>query len=262
MNKKNIILISCLIVIIFILFNKLYEKINTVKYYIYDTKIKGPTILMLGATHGNEPSGYYALNELKNELDNNIKVIKRGKLIIIPAVNYYALKLRIRYLPLFGDLNRKYPHNLNDNKKSDSNIINQIIKFSKEADFILDFHEGWGYNRIDKKSMGSTITPTDTARSHELAKIMLDNVNKDITDMNKKFIILANPEIIKNKDNLNYDYSKSIDIKGSLRYYQKILNKDYILIETTGQLNIQPINLRLNQNRIFINKTLEYYQLI
>ena len=218
---------------------------------------------MLGGTHGNEPSGYHALIKFKNQLDKDINMIKRGKIIIIPAVNYYALKLGIRYLPLFGDINRKYPQNIHNIKKSDSNIINKIIKLSNEADFILDFHEGWGYNRLHKKSMGSTITPTDTDKSHELAKIMLDSVNKTIEHPDKKFIILADPEIIKNKLNYsNYDYSKSIDIKGSLRYYQKILNKDYILIETTGQYNIQPLNLRIEQCDIFIQKTLEYYQLI
>ncbi len=264
MNKNNSILIICIIILIIILLcNNLYYLLNNIKYYIYDTKIDGPTILMLAGTHGNEPAGYHSLNKLKDELDNKIKIIKRGKLIIIPAVNYYALKLGIRYIPIFGDINRKYPKNINDNKKSDSNIINQIVKLTNDADFVLDFHEGWGYNRLNKKSMGSTITPTNTDRSHELSKIMLDNVNKNITDPNKKFIILADPEIIKNKLNYsNYDYSKSIDIKGSLRYYQKLLNKDYILIETTGQHNIQSLNLRMEQNNIFIDKTLEYYQLL
>jgi hypothetical protein len=92
---------------------------------------------------------------------------------------------------------------------------------------------------------------------------MLDSVNKTIENSEKKFIILADSEIIKNKLNYsNYDYSKSIDIKGSLRYYQKISNKDYILIETTGQNNVQSLNLRMDQSRIFIDKTLEYYQLL
>lgn len=266
MNKE---LIICIFIIIFLLIsNKIYFLLNDVKYDIYDTKIEGPIILMLGGTHGNEPAGYHALTKFKNELDKNINIIKRGKVIIVPAVNYYALKLGIRYIPLFGDMNRKYPQNLNNNK-SDSNIINEIIKLSEKADFILDFHEGWGYNRLNKKSMGTTITPTNTDTSHELAKFMLDSVNKTIENPDKKFIILADSEIIKNKINntnntnyLDYDYSKSIDIKGSLRYYQKLLNKDYILIETTGQYNIQPLNLRIEQCNIFIQKTLEYYELI
>ena len=263
MNKNLIILIICTIIVILILLcNNIYSSLNNVNYYIYDTKIDGPKILMLGGTHGNEPAGYHALNKLKDDLDKEIIKIKKGKLIIIPAVNYYALKLGIRFLPILGDLNRKYPHDLNNNI-SDSNIINQIIKLTQEVDFILDFHEGWGYNRLNKKSMGSTITPTHTDKSHELSKIMLDNVNKTIENPDKKFIILADQEIIKNKLNYsNYDYSNSIDIKGSLRYYQKISNKDYILIETTGQHNVQLLNIRMEQSRIFIDKTLEYYQLL
>ena len=76
MNTKKIILLSCLFIIIYILFNYLYQQINIVKYYVYDTKIDGPTILMLGGTHGNEPAGYHALTKFKNELDNKPTILK------------------------------------------------------------------------------------------------------------------------------------------------------------------------------------------
>ena len=37
------------------------------------------------------------------------------------------------------------------------------------------------------------------------------------------------------------------EIKGSLHYYANINDKNYILIETTGQNDIQPMNIRVQQ---------------
>jgi hypothetical protein len=89
---------------------------------------------------------------------------------------------------------------------------------------------------------------------------MLDNINKTIVEQNKKFVVLINPKYI--TDNKNYDYSKSIDIKGTLRYFQNINKKNYVLIETSGQDNIQSIEVRINQDQLFINTLLNYFDMI
>lgn len=268
MDKIYFIVILSVFVIFFIYkINKICNSVGSLKSYIYDTNIEGPTILIIGATHGNEPAGYFAINNLIKDLNNKQIILKNGKLILIPAVNYCALKLGIRFIPFIGDLNRKYPSDLNDNK-SCCPITQEIINLANEADFVLDFHEGWGFNRLNKKSMGSTISPTNTQKSFDISKILLNSVNTTIDDNNKKFMILANKDLIlanksdKSDKSANIDYSDSINIKGTLRYYQQILNKDYILIETTGQNNIQPLDVRIKQNNIFIYKILEFYNII
>ena len=260
MNNNKLIIIIVLIIFFIYILNNLCDSLKSLNPRIYDTKIKGPTILIIGATHGNEPAGYYAINNLINKLDDKTIILKKGKLILIPAVNYCALKLGIRFIPIIGDLNRKYPI-VADYNKSDCAITQQIINYSNESDFILDFHEGWGFNRTNKKSMGSTISPTST-KSFDIAKILLHNINLTINDNNKKFVVLADKKMLSDNKSDNFDYSENIDIKGSFRYYQQLLNKDYILIETTGQNNIQPLDIRINQNNIFIQKILEYYKMI
>ena len=266
MNNIKLIIIGILIIIFIYNINYLCDSVKLLNTRIYDTKQIGPTILILGGTHGNEPAGYYAINNLIKDLDNNKIILKKGKLILIPSVNYCALKLGIRFIPIIGDLNRKYPIVPNYNK-SDCVITQQIINYSNESDFILDLHEGWGFNRTNKKSMGSTISPTNTKISFDIAKILLNNINLTINDNNKKFVVLADKKILSDnqnniKDSNNFDYSENINIKGSLRYYQQLLNKDYILIETTGQHNIQHLDVRINQNNIFIKNILEYYKMI
>lgn len=234
---------------------------NTVlKYYIYDSKVPGNTILLIGGTHGNEPAGSVCIKEFQNELNNKNINLKTGKLILIPEVNYCALRLGIRFMPFIGDMNRKYP--CSHNEKCNNKIINEIINLSMHADFIIDFHEGWGFNRLNKKSMGSTITPTDTEKSLKISQKVLKELNKNIEDKQKKFIILTNNILSDEEEDYDYDYNESIDIEGTLRNFMNMNKKNYILVETTGQDDIQPLPIRTNQNKIIINTILKEYNII
>jgi len=248
-----------LIFVIVILYIIIIDKIcNTLlNYYVYDSKIPGNTILLISGTHGNEPAGSETIKYLQREINNKNINLKRGKLILIPEVNYCALRLGIRFMPLVGDINRKYPQS--NNEKCNNIIINNIINLALNADFVIDFHEGWGFNKINKKSMGSTITPSNTQVSLKMAQKVLKELNKNIEEKQKKFIILTN-NIPPNKE--EYDYNKSIDIKGSLRYFMNINKKNYLLVETSGQDNIQPLHVRIEQNKIIIDTILKENKLI
>ena len=260
-NYKDII--TSLIILLIILFIYTYYisyKIcnNELNYYIYDSKLPGPIIMIIGGTHGNEPAGTVAIKKLIENLNANKIKIKRGKLILVPEVNYCGLKLGIRFILGIGDLNRKYPKKIGD--KINSPINKKIIELANNSDFILDFHEGWGWHRKNKTSMGSSITPSVTNNSKQMAEIFLDTINKNIKNDNEKFVILTNDIDLLNLD--RYGHSESTEIPGSLRYYLNLINKDYILIETTGQDNIQPIEVRTKQNEIFINKLLKQNDII
>jgi hypothetical protein len=262
MNYSNnfillFIILVVLLIISYIIINKICNNHDSLDYFIYNSGNPGPTIAIVGGTHGNEPIGSIVIRELIRKLNNKKIMLKSGKLILIPDVNYCALKVGIRLIPLIGDLNRKYPKNLHEN--SSCPINNKIINLLKDTDFILDFHEGWGFHRLNKDSMGSSITPSETELSNNIAHIIYDNINKTISDKDKKFIIFVND----NRYNTNPDiYSKLNDIKGSLRYYANINKKNYILIEITGQNNIQTLDIRQNQGNIIINNVLTYFKLI
>ncbi len=256
----EIFIILFIILILHYVLNALCNTSNNLKYFVYDSKQKGPTILMVGGTHGNEPAGSYSLNILKKKLDKNIIKIKRGKLILIPSVNECGLKLNLRMIPFVWDLNRKYP----ENKIYDKEYLKQycpinakIVELTEQADFILDFHEGWGFHRENKKSIGSTISPTETNTAYDIAHILFYQLNKTIKDNNKKFTILTTK-----KYSGNAEYSDKENIIGSLSYFANSLNKSHILIETTGKDDIQPLKVRLQQNDIIINNILTYFNII
>ena len=265
MKIDNFTIFIFLVILLFyiVIVNKICNSKDSLQIYEYDTKIKGPKIVIIGGTHGNEPSGAETIKDMIRNLNNKNIKLKKGKLILIPEVNYCGLRVGIRFIPLIGDLNRKYPVKLDDNRLNNRlnnicPITQQIIDNIKDADFVLDFHEGWGFHRITKESMGSTISPTDTNESYILAKKMLNKINDTIDENNKKFNIFTDKkELLSNEY-----YSVGDDIKGSLRYYENLNKKNYILIETTGQNDIQPLNKRKTQCNIFINELLIHHDMI
>ena len=177
-----------------------------------------------------------------NDLNTKLK-LKSGKLILIPDVNYCGLKLFNRNAPTVGDINRQYLVNSDNNSISK---INQKIKsLINDADFVLDFHEAYNFNRKYQNSLGSTLLPSKTKLSMNIAKKIINDLNKTIKTDYKKFGIV--------NDN---------DIRGTLRDYCNILKKDYILVETTGKEHIQPIEIRVKQDEIIINSLLKYMNII
>lgn len=162
-------------------------------------------------------------------------------MIIIPEANKSGGHVGLRWLMhnwLFPDLNRNYT----DQGKEE--ISKKIIQYVNKSDFIVDFHEGWGFRNINKKSLGTTISYT-TENSKLLALEIIDKLNDDIKEDYKKF-------------SLNEDKDELL----TLRNYAYRHNKDYILVETTGQNNIQKIETRVNQNMTIIQNVLLNYGMI
>lgn len=226
---------------------------NNLEYFRYNTSKSGEnikTILILGGIHGNEPAGSRAIYQLMNDLNDN-KIQTKHRLILIPYVNYCALTLDTRYILGIGDLNRKFPIKIDYNANDLHPIIKKILLFVNEADIVLDFHEGWGFYKDNVGSIGSTITPSNTDNSLIYSKNLYDKVNDTINETYKKFTILVeNDNLIKTDTD---KYGKNENIKHTLRYYANLKQKDYLLIETSGQNNIQDLDVRIKQARIIID---------
>jgi len=236
---NNIILIL-LIFLIIIYYTSIINNIcyKEPEYFIYKGKEEGSTILIIGATHGNEPSGYFAIKEYMAKLNSQELFLKRGKIIFIPTVNYCGLQLNNRNHNTVGDINRLYDI-------TNKNIINKLIAgFTNNTDFIIDFHEGYDYANNSNNSLGSTITPSETILSELVSNKVVENINKDITIDYKKFKI-----------------NKEKNINGSLRDYAVKLKLNYLLVETTGQNNIQPLEIRVNQCINVMNTVINFFNL-
>lgn len=218
------------------------------EYVVIDSGIAGPTIGMVGSVHGNEPAGSYTLSRMVSR--GELKPI-RGKLIIITKANPCGLLENLRENPhSLLDINRQFDENGGNDVTSQ-----RIIDILKPCDLILDFHEGWGWhletksswNPLQQVSVGSTITPGDHEFWKELAPKIVDRINLGISDPLKKFSVI---------------WGASCKIPTSLNCYAAQNSRPYLLIETSGQNDIQPIEVREAQDRIIIQMVLEYFKII
>jgi len=218
----------------------IYYWANDITIQELDTHIPGPNVLIVGGTHGNEPAGTFAIENLNFEL-------KRGKIIMVPRANKLGLLLNTRYLPhklLNRDLNRNYPRE--EGEFPLDFISSKICNLAKKADFIIDLHEGWGYNLLTPESLGSGVYPGNTKEAIVLAHNTVDKLNESISIPYKKFVVGLN----------NHPELKS------LRNYCVLNNKNYILVETTGQNDIQPLHIRVQQHQFIIYSVLRNLKMI
>jgi len=190
------------------------------KAYIYESANAGPTVMVVGGIHGNEPAGSLAALRFL-EIP-----VRKGKMIVIPKANTLALDADIRTLPEIEDLNRAYPGKIDGTPAQ--RITYDIVALMKkyQVAMVLDLHEGYAFNAVDPKSVGETVLPGTDDVSVLLAMDAVEHINKQITEAKKKFSVLANP------------------IAGSTAHYANtVLKVPAFTVETSGD---QPLEDRVH----------------
>jgi Succinylglutamate desuccinylase / Aspartoacylase family len=198
--------------------------------------MSGPCLGIIAGVHGNEPAGSITLMKM---LKNNLLKPKRGKIIIIPRANQCGLDQNTRGHPLEKqsflnsrhDLNRQFTEHGGSTEKS-----NQIVNALGNCDLILDFHEGWGWyiqtkDKWGPTSLGSTLFGTSHPLATKVAANAVKALNEEI-DPSKKFVQLHN---------------ESCEIPSTLSCHFEKKNRAHVVIETTGQNDIQPLAVREHQ---------------
>lgn len=234
------VIITCFIIMFLKMKNECNECNNLPKIYRFHSGKQGPTIVLIGGVHGNEISGAIELTRLVDS--GFFNQIKYGSVIVIPRVNECGLKFHTRYNPYGIDYNRIY------GKNSNSTMRNFILDIVKDADLVVDFHEGWSWHLIDSSSIGATITP-NSKESTIIANKMINAINSipyKHDDPRKKFI-LGSDKIV-------------CDIPTTLECERTLGGHHHILVEIPGQKNIQPLWLRCLQIKTSIIALLNHFQ--
>ena len=231
---KIIVLIIMLITLItFIAIIACKNRYDKVKYYDFGDVNASIKICLIAGVHGNEPAASLLLTRL---IEDGYFVKKcSGRFIrVIPSVNEFGLKHNIRYQSSlwYPDLNRSFTEN-----GAFHSLSNHLIDLTRDMTLVIDFHEGWGYHLATPRSIGSTMTVTGDEMTQLLSDQMVKNINQTISDPFKKFVKLGNP----------------CDIKYTFSCYSHLQHKNYILVETTGQGNVQPLSIRQNQILIILD---------
>lgn len=235
MNLISKVLFLAMIIALIVVYNECSKKYSPVIYKFTNNQSNNNlNLLIISGVHGNERAGPYTLNDLikKKYFENkNFKTIT-----IIPIVNIFGYKYNTRYQnDIFNpDINRLFYNETN------APLAKLIIDQVKKSDIILDFHEGYDYYLQDKNSIGSTISTTEDSK---VAKDIIKILNESIRDKKKSFTLLR----------------KNCNIKNSLQcfMYTHYPDKLYMLIETTGQNEIQPMDVRYNQIKIILDGILK-----
>ncbi|MCL2122935.1 MAG: M14/M99 family metallopeptidase, partial [Desulfovibrionaceae bacterium] len=165
-------------------------------YKIYG-RTDGPTVMLLGGIHGNEPGAY-----LSADLYADVK-LKRGNLIIVPRANFHSIIKNQRGNG--SDMNRKFAGTLpNDPEKSIVDILKSLMA---ESDVLITLHDGSGFFRPEWMSLalnphryGQSIIADAAAHTvsangktlplQQYAQYVLQKVNKEISDPRHAFRFL------------------------------------------------------------------------
>jgi len=112
--------------------------------HVYDIRGRqdGPTLLIIGGMHGDEPGGYLAA-DLYADL-----TLRRGNLIIVPRANIYSIHEDSRGVR--GDLNRQF--GVEQGHTIDRQIAGVLENLMAESDAVLNLHDGSGFYRLTWES--------------------------------------------------------------------------------------------------------------
>ena len=119
---------------------------------------EGPTALLLSGTHGDEYEGQVTLSKLIHQLEP--KDIK-GRLIILPMLNFPAAKAGLRTSPIDElNLNRVYP---GDPEGTPTLVIAHYVEnvLMPMADYGLDLHSGGSSLHYIPSTVGALETDED-----------------------------------------------------------------------------------------------------
>jgi len=211
-------------------------------YYVIDSGKPGPTVLVVGGVHGNEPAGAGAAEEIRHW------TIACGKLVVLPQASRPALAAATRSIPSTGpgaaaageesNLNRCFPSAPNESPKGPLAAAIWKMVEGVRPDWLIDLHEGIGTAGEGDASVGSSIISSRLASAKERAQSMLETVNATIGDTKKCFVLKSQP------------------IMGSLaRGTGDRLGAATIIAETTSKG--QPRSLREREHRIIVHRLLE-----
>lgn len=111
--------------------------------YINRSGQVGPSVMVLGGVHGNEPGSWAAADEIADWTPD------RGLLVVVPRANVVAIEAGERTLKELGDLNRFYPGVPPEAEDvfPMQRMAHAIVELAREfqVSLLLDLHESWGF---------------------------------------------------------------------------------------------------------------------
>jgi hypothetical protein len=209
--------------------------------YAQDSGVPGPTVMIVGGAHGNEPAGAIAADAIRQW------PITKGKLVVVPRANVPGLAADQRLIPgldtNLANLNRNYPRaGKEEGPRGELAEAIWATALQFKPEWLLDLHEGFDFHLMNGKSVGSSIINFPNPKGLEAADLMLAAVNSQITDEKFKFV------------------RRNLPVNGSLaRAGGEHLHIPSMILETTS---IQPMEKRVLQHEIMVHRLLQQLEMM
>lgn len=150
---------------------------ETPVYTVQGTE-SGPTGVVVGGMHGDEPNGYRAAEAIAEwQLDE-------GTLVVVPRANAPAIERGTREGPE-GDLNRKFP----TGEDPTTELAGAIWDVVRERDpaVVVDLHRSRGIYGTHDKWVGQAIFPTAVDGAVSDARTVIEETNEGTVPWTMRF---------------------------------------------------------------------------
>lgn len=203
---------------------------------ITDSGVPGPTVVVIGGVHGDEPAGYRAARQIAGWRP------AKGRLVVVPRANTLGLRGGTRRMPSLSksvsDLNRQFP--TADRAEPVGELATALWRFvcEQEPNFVIDLHEGFDFTQRNPKSVGSSLIGSRHLGTGAIARAARAAVNSTIAKQDLKFVL------------------KKRAVNGSLvRAVSDRLKVPALILETTKKS--QALALRARQHRLMVHAVLD-----
>ena len=192
-----------------------YSVMNGTEYetavHVYDSDRSGPTTMVVGGIHGNEPSGYRAAEQIASWQ------VDRGTLVVVPRANEVAINRNSRYNDN-GDLNRQFPPRSGTPRTPLARAVWNVVD-RHDPDWVFDLHSARGIYKSGDGSVGQALFPTWTSPARSSGE-------RAIGDLNSEFGLTGTPA---------YRMGNTLDADRDMLMHRVagLLNVPGLLCETT-----------------------------
>ncbi len=210
---------------------------------------EGPTLLIVGGIHGDEPGGYFAPMLMAKHYK-----IETGNVWIVPNLNFDSIVKNVR--GTYGDMNRKFAKI--ENKDKDYEIIADIKKLllHPKVDLTLNLHDGKGFYR--DQTINKDLNPKAWGQATIIDQQQIAGTKfGNLAEISKKVNKETNVELFEdmhvfNTKNTNTK-AQDKEMQQSLTYFSIQNNKPAFAIETSKNIT------DLSQKVFYQLKTIEEF---
>ena len=182
---------------------------------------EGPTVMFIGGVHGDEIAGWMAAEKLTGWS------VDRGKLLVLPRANAFAVTTNTHYYPGMDNLNVSFPGSANGNVTQRLAAAIYAVMEEFKPQWVVDFHEALEFDRIKEGELGQTLIYPWEGSSMEVIDRIIDGLNENIEEELYRYRVQRG------------------GIKGGTIYASRLLGLESFTIETTRKL---PLERRISEH--------------